>query len=151
MVLFGIFWCLIESLRLKKTSKIPKSNPLCPLPTSLSATSPGFWSTSRDGDPTTPWAAVPLQHCSYKEIVPNIHPETPLRTQVPVCCQDVRAAESWKKSFILKYGKCLFQIIPSTRENVWLSVKLTFSPPLKIQYVVISINGGRKKVAVASQ
>lgn len=33
-----------------------------PITTSLSATSPQFWSTSRDGDPTTPWAA--LCHCS---------------------------------------------------------------------------------------
>ena len=45
------------SLRLEKTSKITKSmpNPFppCPLPTSLSATSPQFWNTSRDGDSTT--------------------------------------------------------------------------------------------------
>ena len=32
-----------------------------------------------DGDPTTPWAAVPLQRCSFGgEIVPHIQPEPPL-------------------------------------------------------------------------
>ena len=36
----------------------------CPPTTSLSATSPQLWDTSRDGDPTTPWAAVPLPHRS---------------------------------------------------------------------------------------
>ena len=48
--------CVTESLRLEKTSKITQSNPspppTCPLTTSLSATSPHFLSTSRDGDPT---------------------------------------------------------------------------------------------------
>ena len=47
---------------------ISKSNPslppACSLSASLSATSPQFWNTSWDGDPTTPWAAVPLhRHC----------------------------------------------------------------------------------------
>ena len=53
----------IESLRLEKTSKVIMSNhqhtPPCPLPTSLSATSPWLWNSPRDSDPTTPWAAVP--------------------------------------------------------------------------------------------
>ena len=31
----------------------PQPTQPCPLPTSLSATSPWFWNTSRDGDPTT--------------------------------------------------------------------------------------------------
>jgi len=51
----------------------------CPPTTSLSATSPRLWDTSRDGDPTTPWAAVPLSHHSLGEgIVPNSQPEPPL-------------------------------------------------------------------------
>ena len=38
-----------------------------------------LWNTSRDGDPTTPWAAVPLQHHSHREeVCPNIQPEPPL-------------------------------------------------------------------------
>lgn len=37
---------------------------------------------------------------------------------------------SQNKSFSLKYGKWLFQIILSTRGNVWLNIKLTFPPPL---------------------
>ena len=54
--------------------------PPCPLPTSLSATSPWFWNTSRDGDPTTPRAAVPVPDCSFREeIVPNIQPEASLK------------------------------------------------------------------------
>ena len=58
---------ITESSRLEKTSEIPQPNPPppCPLPTSLSATSPPFWSTSRDGDPTTPWTAVPAPVCSF--------------------------------------------------------------------------------------
>jgi len=42
-----------------------------PITTSLSATSPWLWNTSRDGDPTAPWAAVPMPdpvfHCSLLE------------------------------------------------------------------------------------
>ena len=38
----------------------PQPTPLCPLLTSLSATSPQLWDTCRDGDPTSPCAAVPL-------------------------------------------------------------------------------------------
>jgi len=51
---------VIGSLRLEKVSKIIKSNPspLCPLTTSLSATSPRSLNTSRDGDSTPP---VPMQ------------------------------------------------------------------------------------------
>ena len=66
---------LIESLRL---AKITKSNPNPPT-TSRSATSLWLLNTSRDGDPTTPWAAVPLPHRSLGEgIVPNSQPEPPL-------------------------------------------------------------------------
>ena len=48
----------MQSFRLEKTSKIPQAQPQpttppCPLPMSLSATSPQLWNTSRDGDPTT--------------------------------------------------------------------------------------------------
>ena len=44
-----------------------------PLTASLSTTSPWFWNTSRDGDTTTPRAAVPLRHRSFREeIFPNI-------------------------------------------------------------------------------
>jgi len=35
---------------------------------SLSATSPQFFTTSRDGDPPPPWAAVPLQHRSLEKV-----------------------------------------------------------------------------------
>ena len=43
--------------------------------TPLSATSPRFWNTSRNGDSPHP---VPLQHhSSGEEIVPNIQPEPP--------------------------------------------------------------------------
>ena len=40
----------------------PQPTPLCPLTTSLSATSPRFWNTSRVGDPTTSLGS--LCHCS---------------------------------------------------------------------------------------
>jgi len=57
---------IIESLKLEKTAKIPKFNPspssLCPLTTSLSATSPCYWNTSRDSDTTTSLGS--LCHCS---------------------------------------------------------------------------------------
>ena len=43
---------ITESLRSKKTSEITRPS-LCPLTTSVSATSPQFWNTPRDGDPTT--------------------------------------------------------------------------------------------------
>jgi len=66
---------LIESLRL---AKITKSNPNPPT-TSRSATSLWFLNTSRDGDPPTPWAAVPLPPRSLgKGIAPNSQPEPPL-------------------------------------------------------------------------
>ena len=73
---------VIESLMLEKTTKITQSNPSppspCPLPTSLSATSPD-WTPPWTVTPSPPWAAVPLQHCSFgEEIVPNIQPEPPL-------------------------------------------------------------------------
>lgn len=46
---------------------------------SRSATSPQLWDTSRGGDPTTPWAAVPLPHRSLGEgIALNSQPEPPL-------------------------------------------------------------------------
>ena len=55
---------------------IPKANHStpspCPPTTSLSATSPRFWNTSRDGDPTTLCAAVPLHHHCFRDF-PNIH------------------------------------------------------------------------------
>ena len=70
---------ITESLRLEKSSQITKSNPSPPLLTSLSATSPLFWNTSKDGDPTSPWAAVPLHHHSLgEEILPDIQSEPPL-------------------------------------------------------------------------
>lgn len=34
----------------------PQPNTTVPITTSLSSTSSQFWSTSRDNDPTTPWA-----------------------------------------------------------------------------------------------
>ena len=66
-----------------KVEKITESNhsspPPCPLTTSCSATSPQLWDASRDGDPTTPWAAVPLPHRSLGErIAPSSQPEPPL-------------------------------------------------------------------------
>lgn len=52
-------WGMTESLWLGKSSTTPKSNPapLRPLTSSLSAISPQFPNTSRDGDPTSRWAA----------------------------------------------------------------------------------------------
>jgi len=48
--------------------------PQCHIPTALGHL--------QDGDPTTPWAAVPLPHCSLGEgIVPNSQPEPPLAHQ----------------------------------------------------------------------
>ena len=46
---------MIESLRLERSTKIPKPNPPlpCPLTTSLCATSAPFWNTCRDGDSPT--------------------------------------------------------------------------------------------------
>jgi len=54
---------ITESLRLEKTSKIPKHNPSPPLPLtiSLSAPSPWFLDTTRDGDSTTSLGS--LCHC----------------------------------------------------------------------------------------
>ena len=57
--------------------------PPCPLTTSLSATSPQFWNTSRDGDPTTPWAAMPVPYCSFGEgMSPNTQPDPLLLHQI---------------------------------------------------------------------
>ena len=57
----------------------PQPIPLCPLTTSLSATSPWLWNSFRDSDHTTPWAAVPVHYCSFgEERFPNIQPEHPL-------------------------------------------------------------------------
>ena len=58
--------CFIELYMLEKTTKMIQSNPNpsppCPLTTSLSATSPWFLNTSRDGDCTTSLGS--LCHCS---------------------------------------------------------------------------------------
>ena len=89
---------IVESLRLEKTSQITKPNPTppCPLPTSLSATSPRLWDTSRDGDPTTPCATVPLPHRSLGEgIVPNSQPEPPLAQRQAIPPRPV--ALTWEK------------------------------------------------------
>lgn len=52
---------ITESLRVEKTSEIPKPNPssspLCPPTMSVSATSLWFWNTSGDGDSSALWAA----------------------------------------------------------------------------------------------
>lgn len=48
---------IIDSMGWKGLLRSPSSTtttPLCPLPTSLGATSPWLWDTPRDGDPTTP-------------------------------------------------------------------------------------------------
>ena len=77
-----------ESFRLEKTSEIPTSNPSpphrahCPRPSVPhphgSGTPP--WTVT----PPPPWAAVPLQHCSFgEEMFPNIQPEPPLRADIP--------------------------------------------------------------------
>ena len=62
---------------LRSPSLTPR--PPCPLPMSLSATSPRFWNTSRDGDPTTS-----LGSCASfrEEVFPNTHPE-PFLAQGP--------------------------------------------------------------------
>ena len=64
----------IDSFSLEETSQIPQ--PTHPnMPTSLSATSPWLRDTSRDSDPTTPWAAVSMHHCSLRgEMFPDIPP-----------------------------------------------------------------------------
>ena len=46
---------------MKRPLTSPTHSPPCPLPTSLSATSPQFWTTSRDGDP--PPLPGQLCHC----------------------------------------------------------------------------------------
>lgn len=50
---------IIEPQRLEKTCKTSKPSPPLPYPppTSLRATSPCSFNTSRDSDPATPWAA----------------------------------------------------------------------------------------------
>jgi len=58
-----------ESGRLEKTFRILKPNPspspLCPMSTSTNAKSPWLYNTSTDGDPSAPWAAVPLHYQSF--------------------------------------------------------------------------------------
>lgn len=73
---------ITESLRLTKTSKIiklhPHPSPPWPLIMSPGITSPRFLYSSRNGDSTTPRAAVPLHLCSLEEdIFPNIQLESP--------------------------------------------------------------------------
>ena len=66
----------VETSQLDKPPRSP-THPT--VPTSLSATSPRLWNTSRDGDATTPWAAVPPQHCPFGEetfLIPNVTPPT---------------------------------------------------------------------------
>ena len=55
LFVYVTFQIVIESWRLKTTTKIPRPNPPppCSLTMSLSATCPQFSKTSRDGDPTT--------------------------------------------------------------------------------------------------
>eukprot|EP00076_Gallus_gallus_P008310 XP_004936495.1 uncharacterized protein LOC101748431 [Gallus gallus] len=66
-------------IKVEQTSEITKPNPSppppCPLPTSFSATPPWLFNASRYSDPTTPWAAVPLHHHSFREFFPNTQPE----------------------------------------------------------------------------
>ena len=69
-----------RSVQVRNDLQDPQAQPqptlTMPTAMSLSATSPWFWSTSRDGDPTTPWAAVPLpDHSFTAEMFPNIQPE----------------------------------------------------------------------------
>ena len=68
---------MIQSLRLEKTSEIPKSNHSrpspCPLAVSLSATSPCSLNPSRDGESPTSLSS-PCQ-CLGEEMFPNIQPE----------------------------------------------------------------------------
>lgn len=58
---------------MKRTSKIPKSTLLCLLPSSL-----WFWSTPRVSHPAALGQPVPVQHRSFWETFPNIHPDPPL-------------------------------------------------------------------------
>jgi len=68
----------MENHRVVKAGKDHWDHTVQPQPTtSLSATSPPFSNTSRDGvTPPPPWAAVPLQHSSEKYFVltSNINP-----------------------------------------------------------------------------
>ena len=72
-----------EPFGLEKASEVIESNPSPPhhahYPHPAVPPSPQLWDTPRDGDPTTPWAAVPLPHRSLGEgIAPNSQPEPPL-------------------------------------------------------------------------
>ena len=57
--------CTREPLRLGKTSKIAESNPNSSHHVPQCHISMGL-ERLQDGDPTTPWAAVPLQRCSFR-------------------------------------------------------------------------------------
>ena len=76
---------IIESLRLKKITRIPESNPSpsppCPLAMSFSATSPRFLTTSRHGDPTTSLGSLcqRLTALPEKKETPNIQHPTKLQ------------------------------------------------------------------------
>ena len=52
------------NIKVGKDLSASQHTPPFPLPTPLSATSPQLCNASTDGDPTTPWAAVPMQNCS---------------------------------------------------------------------------------------
>ena len=56
---------------LRSSSPIP-AHPTMPITTSLCATSPWFWSTSRDGDPTTPWAGRELTRSMCMMLNPKL-------------------------------------------------------------------------------
>lgn len=76
----------MESLMLEKSSKIKSGSspsPLCALTTSLNATSPRFWNTSRDSDSPTSLGSLSLtliltHHSFREEISPSTQPEFPL-------------------------------------------------------------------------
>jgi len=53
------------------SAKITKTNPNPP-PQTLGATSPWFWNTSRDSDPTTPWAASANTSPPFLRMFPNL-------------------------------------------------------------------------------
>jgi len=72
----GFMECIHRIAQVGKDVSDPQPIPSCSLTTSLSATSPWLRNTSRDGHPTTPWAAV--RHSFGVEFPPSIPPEPPL-------------------------------------------------------------------------
>ena len=109
---------MLVNHRIMKVGKDPSRSPGPPhhvqLPTSFSATSAWLCNTSRDSDPTTTWAAVPVPHRSFGEVFPNIQPEPLLLFVIqPLFLapwQDL-AHFIWNPNLVLKWLKTSFFFI----------------------------------------